>query len=375
MAQPSMIHKKRFQLPVKMANPIAVMWNNNTLVLDANSKNLWNVVFIKMHVTWIKKETRGNVPGHIYFSDYTAQVIQDKMYVHVFNFGIFRAIYCLDLNNWTWTKMTPGGPSPPLDQDGGGLSSWVYKEKMYHYVEDELFCYNISKNIWEWPKIRGEIPTLDGGCVATIVEDTVFLFEAGTLYTLDMETMIWTKVHGELSDKTFGPIKNFSNVTLTKVSLTTAILIGESGNSMVCWLLDLQKAKHLMQPSSMWTKIQLRFPIIYKYAVLQEPQGKELLLIGGRQHGSISKNVLKIQTQLPPLRSLAIDCAARHTCILDSRLLSDQLPLELIEEILLCKLEIFGIESVCNTAAGCTKCNTNKFTCSFPPKKRKRRKL
>ena len=147
MAKPFTIQNWRFQLPAAVTDPIAVMWNNTILVLAVNDEKLRNVVFLNLSGEWIQKKTRGIVPGDIYYSDYSAQVIEDKMFFHVKQYGNFRAIYCLDLNNWTWAKLTPGGPSPPLTQDGGGLSSWVYKEKMYHYVEDELFCYNTSKNI------------------------------------------------------------------------------------------------------------------------------------------------------------------------------------------------------------------------------------
>ena len=375
MAKPFTIQNWRFQLPAAVTDPIAVMWNNTILVLAVNDEKLRNVVFLNLSGEWIQKKTRGIVPGDIYYSDYSAQVIEDKMFFHVKQYGNFRAIYCLDLSTWIWAKITPGGLSPPLKHPGG-LSSWVYKKKIFHYVVGkELFCYNTSKNIWEWPTHRGEIPSLYGDCVATIVDDTVFLFNDGSLYTMDMESMIWTKVHRKLSNRRrFSVIKNFSNVTLAKVSQSTAILIGETRNSMDCWLLDIQKAKQLTETSSIWTKIQLSLPITRKYAAVLTPKGQELLLIGGKQFGSLpASNVLKITIRFS-LMSLAIDYAARNTCTFDPRLQSNEFPAALQKEILMYKQEFIGSEPVCTKEEGCVKCYFLRFQSEFQclsPKKRK----
>ena len=136
---------------------------------------------------------------------------------------------------------------------------------------------------------------------------------------------------------------------------------------MACWLLDLQKAKQCMEPSSIWSKYILPLPVMSKFATVLEPTGQELLLIGGRQFGSISSNVLKIQIRIPTLMSLAIDCIARNTCSFDRSLQLDELPFLLQKEILVCKEEIIGVESVCTEEEGCGKCQIE------PPKKLRRK--
>ena len=106
-------------------------------------------------------------------------------------------------------------------------------------------------------------------------------------------------MHGNVSTMEFLHIANDKNLTLTKISQFTAILLGESGNSMVGWLLDLHNAKQLREPSALWTKIPLCSLILKNYAAVLEPKGQELLLIGGEIFGSNTSNVLRIPTRLP----------------------------------------------------------------------------
>ena len=370
MAKPFTVYKSRFQLPTAVADPVAVTWNNTTIVLAMNDKRLRHVVFIKTSGSgcdkWIQRKTRGIVPGDWSFSDYTAQVINNKMYLFVRQYMGFRGIYCLDLHDWTWTQLTTSGPD--CSSGGGLIPSWVYKEKMYHYVDQEVFCYDVSRNIWECQRSRGELPSHLYRCLAVIDEATVFMYTVDGLSILDMETMLWTKIHADARKflHTTHPI-----VTLTKVSKSTAILIGQSGNLMACWLLDLWKAKQPMEPPSIWSKIMLHSPLISNYATVLEPKGQELLLIGGQHLGDISSRVLKIPTRFPSLMSLATDCAARSTCTFDQSLQLDQLPIRLRNRIMLCKQEIIGVESVCTKEEGCMQCHTHRYGCLLPPKKRR----
>merc|ERR550532_464662 len=104
-------------------------------------------------------------------------------------------IYALDLNSWRWTKLNPKG-TPPFKCTS--LSTWVHNGKFYgfggkitrddiHFDPDaypvylvvsydtegtvlgditvygetftnQLFCYNVSDNCWEWPSAWGDIP-------------------------------------------------------------------------------------------------------------------------------------------------------------------------------------------------------------------------
>ena len=99
-------------------------------------------------------------------------------------------------------------------------------------------------------------------------------------------------MHGNVSTKEFLHITDFMNLTLTKVSQSTAILLGESEISTVGWLLDLQNAKQLREPSTIWTKIPLCSLMIRNYAAVLEPKGHDLLLIGGEIFGSITSTYM-----------------------------------------------------------------------------------
>ena len=161
-----------------------------------------------------------------------------------------------------------------------------------------LFCYDTVSNTWEWPLHRGEIPSAREDMVTVIVEDTVYLFgghkrscgtrdsiedvEYNDLYTLDMTTMRFRKVHGNnYHDQ--APNSHLSiHYTLTMISTTAAVLygIGEFDKDSACWLLDLEKARQLEEPTSIWTMIDTPFPRKFHASVL-EPVSQRHWVIGG----------------------------------------------------------------------------------------------
>ena len=62
-------------------------------------------------------------------------------------------------------------------------------------------------NTWEWPLHGGEVPSPREDLATIIADDTVYLFggnryvqmadmEYNDLYTLDMRSMMWKRVHG-----------------------------------------------------------------------------------------------------------------------------------------------------------------------------------
>ena len=169
---------------------------------------------------------------------------------------------------------------------------------------------------------------------------------------------MWTKVHGNISTEvapssdpySMSPGPGPRSQTLTRISHSVAIFLGRSGSfrTPVCWLLNLQNAKQLLDPASIWTKSSLCFANIFNYAVLLETTSKELWIIGGNDGQSLSmtSDVLKIPIGLPTLKNLAIDHVARITCTLDQRIGSDQMPGQLRHEIEVCKQEIIGGECV-----------------------------
>lgn len=391
MAKPYNMKKSRFPLPVGIAKHRALTWNNATIVWGGfNSEEDESLIFINLSGKWIKKVTSGEIPrrwqelaawpcrlGNL---GNTAQVINDKMYVIAES--IQSTIYTLDLHTFIWTNITPNGPRPSLRSN---LTSWVYNEKMYNFAGDgELFIYNISNNTWEWPNQGGECPSPSqyNRFSSIINDDTAFILggnkEYGywdNLFILDMVTMMWTKVHGNISTEVAPYSSPYFMRTLIRISNSEAIFLETSEDFPVCWLLNLQNAKQLLGPASIWTKISLRFPIMYDYAAVLEPMSKELLIIGGypkqKQHiYTKSSDVLKIPMRLSTLKNLAMDCVARNNCTNDPRLASDQMPQQLKEEIEMCKQEIIGPESLCmcTKERGCTKCQV----VNEPPNKKRK---
>ena len=153
----------------------------------------FSVVYLHVSGEWIRKETAGHEPKPTYKSG--AVVIDDKMLVlgRVGDtFSGRNVIYSLDLNNWTWSLLTPNG-NPPTEEMAG-ISLWAHAGKMYGFggagqllqpgERRGLFCYNLSDNSWEWPDQGGDVPSPRTGSLTIVKDDSVYLFggrRAGTL--------------------------------------------------------------------------------------------------------------------------------------------------------------------------------------------------
>ena len=317
--------------------------------------------------------TTGDIPGWIYQLGFTAQVINDKMYVITEENSAI--IYALDLTTFVWAILTPSGIQPSLDVR---INSWIHNGKMYNFDDNcKLFAYNIHTNSWEWPTQQGESPLpSEHNHFSTVKNlDTVFVFggckeddsdPCNSLFLLDMGTMRWMKVHGNLPSTVAPSSDAVSWRTLTRISHSETILLGisERTSTPTCWILNMKNAKQLLDPPSIWTRVLLGLEKRFHYAPVLEPQSQELWIIGGIvappkiscvQSVHVT-DVLKISMRVPTLQNIATDKAARFTCTQDTRLMQGNFPDNLIKAVLVCKREIIGCEAMCTKAKGCKEC-------------------
>ena len=106
--------------------------------------------------------------------------------------------------------------------------------------------------------------------------------------------------------------------TLTKISRTSAVLYGTQ-----CWLLNLDNARQLKEPTSIWTRIQTPFPIEDHASVLEPVSNK---------HWAIGSDVIEMTFNVVPLKTQAMDKIARNIDAYDERMSS--YPKKLRREIL-----------------------------------------
>ena len=363
MAQSLEAVKSALPLPHKRRGPMAVTWNNATIVYGGYAPeepriDQLSVVFYHKSGKWTKKHTYGEFPKWSQLSG--AHVVNDKIFVFDSDEGKM-VVYSLDLHTWIWEILIPSSTSP--FGKGSIIASWVYNRMIYCFgglgfgagahASNQLFCYNISTNSWEWPNARGDIPSPRFAPSVVISKDTVFIFGGigdgntyNDLYILDMVSMRWRRVHGNLPIGE-GPTK-IRKPTLTCFSQSTALLLGCTtvhnppiswpvNNS---WLLNLHNAKQLMAPSSIWTNLP-NHPSRCCHATVLQPLSKRLWVMGGHDgtlncldKGGFTSNVMKVKVfQLWPLKDLAIEHLAKSLCANYSRLAPDQLPKELKKNI------------------------------------------
>ena len=390
MAEPYRIIKSELQLPHKRVGHVAVTWKNAILIWGGQTvpySQLDSHVYMYLSGKWTKKETTGHVPK---ICDGMAHVVNDKMFVLgseiliLNNSDNLQWVYSLDLNTWVWTKLAPRGT--PLKGRTMGPTSWVHKErifilggyeiKKYHnaisYVwpkSKRLPCYNIASNSWEWMKQDGDIPSKRFQHSTVISGDTLYLFGGfsnrdgyvNDLHVLDMVSMRWAKVHGNILDNNV-PC-NESNGKFTLVSQSMAMLYLSPSEDGVdsrsfesCWLLNLEKAKQLMDPSSIWTKIPPHFSRPAIATTVFEPVSRSLWITGGYIQNPDGPTVMTSQVLImplnPSLKDLAVATVARNHCPQDPRLAPDNLASHLRDEVAAYRVDILG-ETVCSREKRC----------------------
>lgn len=288
-------------------------------------------------------------------------------------------IFSLDLKTWEWSKLYPSGhQSPPRSSYGLKASSWTHGGKIYyfgskvmptpiiHSYTNHLFCYNTSANAWEWPNQCGDIPSPRINTKIITCNGTVFLFGGfnggkryNDLYTLNLDDMRWTQIHGldygiGHNGKDLPQPKGMDGRTLTRFNEGTAVLFGGYGKHN-SWLLDLEKIKRRNETSLIWTRIPDHLPRRLHAAVL-EPVSKRLWVIGGEDNKfDTTANVLKMTSNLVPLKILAMDCAVRQSNIGDARLSPDHFPIQLKKELEEYRSKL-GNVYLCNLEDSCIIC-------------------
>ena len=368
------ITKSQSPFPVKLHCLKAVTWKNSIIVLggfagirDEVTHDPGSVCYYHCSGKWLRQETLGNKPPRHFCNGNVVEVLNDKIVVVVD--GTF---YSLCLFTWTWTILDPGGQPPPgVPFDCRYMSSWVYNERIYIFggygVNEEfeitysnhLSCYNPSTNNWELVHQSGDIPSPRRGQVTTIAEDTVFLFGGhndnhhqdsphGELYMLDMNNLHWTRIHeaGPIGPSNHG--RFYMSSTLTLISKSRAVVFSSlphADNDEV-WILDIDRAKHLDDPAYIWKQIPNHFRRS-SYTALKDPLSESVWLIGGFD-GNITHNdptygplnpvtsdILKISPHSLTLRDLATDYIARNMSTEEAKLLPDQIPQEIVDDIAL----------------------------------------
>ena len=365
---------QRSSLPFSTYNGhIAVIWNNATIV--------WDLIHFSLYFyhsgEWSLKKTIG-YPRLIYGTNgssmrgyVTAEVLNDKMIMLDAREG---TIFSLDLTTWVWEEHKPEGQPPP---ESFGICSWLHKQKIYffggrnwrHGRSSRLFCYDYLKNCWEWPTQAGDIPPPRLQPKTIISGDTVFLFGGGRndLHILNMEDMIWKKVHDAIPfEARMAPVGRVQYTTFTLISPSTAVFYGsyydyDHNCHDDSWLLDLNGAKQFKDPSLIWSRIPNHHHVFLHEAVL-EPVSQSLWVIGGfdGDRDAFTSDLLKMSCNIPSLKNIAIDHVARSIKKRDQRLLPNELPQNISKEIEDYRSKMGDVHDICSTKEECQFCQQNR---------------
>ena len=130
---------------------VTVVWNGMTLVWGGSGTGYrpakWcdpEIVYCYLDGNWLRKKTRGDVPPPT--ATPAAGIIGDELFIacgyyikRIFEEGanletvMSDDIYKLDLNQWKWSKLEPGGTKP---LKSGRMASWVFGEKLFLFGGD-----------------------------------------------------------------------------------------------------------------------------------------------------------------------------------------------------------------------------------------------
>ena len=397
---PISVKKSDVPFPRKIDCCHVVTWKGDTIVWRDYTTNLSPVnakdVYVHSAGNWIKKETSGHNPLP-YMSSGQAHVLNANMFVLSKDSGPIQGttrpirVYSLNLSTCKWTKLIPSGFEPIGHVYG--ITSWIHNEKIYffgirnnHYYDyhmvvglgetsNQIFCYNISTNSWEWPNTYGDIPSPRQYAQTISTKRVVFLFGGdldghnyNDLYMLEKDTLKWRAVHGNIPEGQ-GP-SGRGRPTFTRISKSVAVLFDSltSGNRHEplvdnSWLFDIDKAEQLMNPTTIWTKIKIPRNLRRRcHAAVLEPMSRQLWVIGGQEWQPevdlprTTSDVLHVNLiKLAPLKNVAIHHAVQSICINDPRLAEDRLPRHLKSEIEAYRSETPG-DNACTLRNKCIAC-------------------
>lgn len=330
-------HNKKLHRAISSSN-VVIIWGGFSARGWGESWEECSMVYYFCSGKWISKKTSGEAPSPSTFVEKMVVVLNDTMIVINTDKD---SMHYLDLTSWTWQRSDPSDSLPFRGRIG--MSSWVYKGNIYCFggqnwnnknYFNEMFCYNTTRNSWDLISQGGDVPTPRKHALTIINDDTVFLCGGvrdlrqfcGDLYFFDMITCLWKQVHGNwLSSETNACVSSFTNI-----SQSFAVQLGAGGT----WLLDLQKAKQLEEPSAIWSQIPTPFQRVFHAAVL-EPLSKTLWILGGFdvKTKDFTSEVVKISYKKDKLKDLSLDYIARNFDPNDARLCPDEMPKELKNDI------------------------------------------
>ena len=377
---------------------VAVTWKDLVIIWGGTAdEHRWpsefdpNAVYCHMDGKWIAKTTCGDVPG--IRENAGAEVLDDTMYLMFGEYEGWRicdGIYALDLNSWRWTKLNPKG-TPPFKCSS--LSTWIHNGKFYGFggkiskddmpsdwdsypdylvvteitepsgmdpFTNQLFCYNVAANCWEWPSACGDMPpprynhttiVCANNNDAFICGDAAILFggqgiirerlgHMNDLYILRLDDMVWIRAHRSMISR--GIPRKRAEHSLTLVSSKSAVLFGgekqRSSSPLIpsdddfghgdCWILNTERLLNydfdLFHPSYLWKRCwyQENRPssldatrLCHRAAV--EPVSKRLWILGGAigwmMHEPYPTEIISMSfNSAAPLRLLAMESALSH---------------------------------------------------------------
>ena len=110
MAVPFSIQKSKLKLPVGRFPHKVVAWKDRIILWVDGGNN--STLYYHLKGKWVRQETSGDVPNGYFWNYVIAEVLDDNMFVLGDNQTENTCIYCLDLNTWVWTSLTPNGAPP-----------------------------------------------------------------------------------------------------------------------------------------------------------------------------------------------------------------------------------------------------------------------
>ena len=350
---PVQIQRSIYPFPHRIQDHQAVSWKDNAIIwggIGINKRRSIqenSVVYINdVSGEWIEKDTSGDIPPYSRGYDVMVHVVKDKMIViYTRGSGAYEVVmHSLDMNTWAWTRFHPQGTLFRR----WGMSSWVHNGKIYcfggayddHHFND-LHCFGNNDHMsWELTAQEGDIPSPRFRHWTIITGDTVFLFggKGGErlyydLHILDMGTLRWKMIHGNRPTS-----KWFFGLGFGKHNIHNFCPASSSTAALFCpnaiWLLDLQKAGQMQDPSAIWTKVPNPFRR-QRHAAVLEPKSLMLWIIGGciDNTGNSLSDVVKMSFKHSSLKNLAMECVARNIGADDVRLLPKEIPIQLKNEI------------------------------------------